>query len=101
MSEQATQGIESVIVLTPANSLAEKFESSTEQAFRASLPDLQALRKDKLLVVNVDVRSAVCLGMAVPEPLRPWRSRILDELPRFDINAFDRVEQYAKALISL
>jgi len=99
MLQQATQGIESAIVLAPAHSLAEKYESSLELAFRASLPELLALPKDKLLVVNVDVQSAVCSGLAVPERLRPWRSRILDELPRFDVNALDHLEQYTKALM--
>ena len=97
MAQQAAQVLESAIVLAPDSSLAEKYESNLEQALRASLPELQALPKDKLLVVNVDVRSADCNGLAVPERLRPWRSRILDELPRFDINAFERLEQYAKA----
>jgi hypothetical protein len=99
MAQQANHGIESAIVLAPANSLAEKYDSSLELAFRASLPELLALPKDKLLVVNVDVKTAVCLGLAVPERLRPWRKRILDELPRFDVNALDRLEQYAKALM--
>ena len=99
MGQQASQVLESAIVLAPENSLAEKYESSLEQALRVSLPELQALPKDKLLVVNVDVRSAVCIGLAVPDRLQPWRSRILDELPRFDVNAFDRLEQYAKALL--
>jgi len=99
MSPQATQGIESAIVLAPANSLAEKCDSSLEQAFRAGLPELLARPKDKLLMVNVDVRRAFCLGLAAPERLRPWRRRILDELPRFDVNALDRLEQYAKALM--
>jgi len=99
MAQQANHGIESAIVLAPANSLAEKYDSSLELAFRASLPELLALPKDKLLVVNVDVRSAVCFGLAMPERLGPWRRRILDELPRFDVNALDRLEQYAKALM--
>ena len=89
MAQQATQGIESAIVLAPANSLAEKYDSSLEQAFCASLPELQAVPKDKLLVVNVDVQSAICSALAVTERLQPWRSQILDELPRFDVNALD------------
>jgi hypothetical protein len=62
------------------------------------LPELQAVPKGKLLVVNVDVGRAVCLGLTVPERLGRWRSRI-DELPRFDVNALDHLEQYAKALM--
>jgi hypothetical protein len=38
MAQQANHGIESAIVLAPANSLAEKYDSSLELAFRASLP---------------------------------------------------------------
>jgi len=99
MSQQATQGIESAIVLAPADSLTEGWDSSLEAAFRASLRELLAVPKERLLVVNVDVRGAVCLGLAAPERLQPWRDRILDELPRFDIDALDRLEQYAKALM--
>jgi hypothetical protein len=99
MSQQATQGIESAIVFAPANSVTQKCESSLEHAFRASLPELLALPKDNLLVVNVDVRSAFCTGLAVPERARLWRSRIVDELPRFDVNALDCLERYAKALM--
>jgi len=101
MAHQATQGIESAIVLAPANSLAEKCDSSLKLAFRASLPELLAVPKDKLQVVNVDVKSAVCTGLAAPERLRPWRRRILDELPRFDVNALEHLEQYAKASIEV
>ncbi len=89
MSQQATQGIESAIVLAPADSLTEGWDSSLEAAFRASLRELLAVPKERLLVVNVDVRGAVCLGLAAPERLQPWRDRILDELPRFDIDALD------------
>jgi|GEM_PF-1386716 len=99
MFQQVTQGAESAIALAPANSLAESSDASLEFAFHASLPELLALPKDRLLVLNVDVRGAVCLGLAAPERLRAWRSRIIDELPRFDINALDRLEQYAKALM--
>jgi len=62
MARQTTPSIESAIVLASANSLAEPCESSLEQAFRASWPGLLTLPKDKLLVVNVDVSSAACLG---------------------------------------
>lgn len=99
MPQQTTQSTESAIVLAPGASLTTNAESSVELAFRASVPELLALPKDKLLVVNVDVQSAVCLGLAAPERLQVWRDRIIDELPRFDISAFDRLEQYAKALM--
>ena len=49
MAQQATQDIESAIVLALANSLAEKCDSSLERALRASSPELLALLKDELL----------------------------------------------------
>lgn len=99
MAQQATQTTESAIVLAAATSSVEQNDSNLERAFRGSLPAMLGLPKDKLLVLNVDIPSAVCLGLAVPERLQPWRARILDELPRFDIHALDHLEQYAKALM--
>jgi hypothetical protein len=55
MDLQATQGIESAIVLASVNSSPEKYDSSLELAFRASIPALLAVPKDKLQSVNVDV----------------------------------------------
>jgi hypothetical protein len=48
-----------------------------------------ALPKDDHLTVNVDVASAICGGLAPAERLLRWRSRILDESPRFDIRNLD------------
>lgn len=79
MAQLATQGVESAIVLAPANPLAEKCDSSLEQAFRASLPELQALPKDMLLLVNVDVTiqivvtPATMAAVAASEPAAKTR----------------------------
>ena len=49
MVQQTTQGIESAIVLAPANSLDQKCDLTPERTFRASLPELLVLPKNKLL----------------------------------------------------
>jgi|GEM_PF-6621919 len=47
MSQQATQGIESAIVLAPGDSLTKGWDSSLKAAFRASLRELLAVPKER------------------------------------------------------
>ena len=99
MSTSTSGSQESAIVLAPASPLAENVEPSLEQAFRATLPELLTLPKDQLLSVNLDIRNAICLGLAATTRLAAWRNRIVDELPRFDIKAVDSLGIYAMALM--
>jgi hypothetical protein len=70
----------------------------TEVAFNALLPEINAVPDDKTLPLNVDVVNAVTLVLGVIPELRALRPEIVDQLPRFDIARFDKLEQYALAL---
>jgi hypothetical protein len=60
--------------------------------------DLEAVPADQLVHLNVDVQAATrtILG-ALPE-IRELRERIVAELPAFDVQSFDKLEDYVQAL---
>lgn len=60
--------------------------------------ELEALQPRDLIPINVDVPSTICTVYGVLPKLQQLRERIADELPRFDLAAFDRLELYAHAL---
>jgi hypothetical protein len=83
------------------NSVATKTvndESLIEQSFEQVLPELQALSQDELIPVNLDVTSAVATAFGVLRELREFRAQIVEELPKFDVVRFDKLEDYTKAL---
>lgn len=57
-----------------------------------------AVPDDELLPINVDVVGTVTLVLGVLPALRGLRAQITEELPRFDLARFDKLEQYALAL---
>lgn len=70
----------------------------TEIAYTALLPEIMAVPDDEALQINVDVMSAVTLVLGVLPELRALRSQIVHDLIHFDIERFDKLEQYALAL---
>jgi hypothetical protein len=70
-----------------------------DRAYEQTLPELVALPKDQLLVVNFDIPTATCTALGTVQRVAPWRAKILAELPGFDIHCLDRLGQYARALI--
>lgn len=84
--------------VTQSNELEAAGTLPTEAAFAAVLPEIQAVADDELVPINVDVVGAVTLVLGVLPELRALRPQIVDELPRFDVARFDKLEQYALAL---
>jgi hypothetical protein len=70
----------------------------TEAAYAATLPEITALPDDRAVAVNVDVVSAVTALLGMLPELRALRTQIQEELPKFDIDRFDKLQQYALAL---
>ena len=61
--------------------------------------EMAALRRDELLVLNVDVFRAVSRTLAASRKIRALRPRMA-RLPEFDLEAVDKLELYALALES-
>lgn len=69
-----------------------------EEAFRAFLPEMDALSEAELLAPTVDVMHAVSVVLGVWPRLQQLRPDIERQLPLFNLARFDNLEQYAKAL---
>jgi hypothetical protein len=67
------------------------------EAHETTRPEFEALPDDQLIQINVPIPNAVTsvLG-AIPE-MRTMRTRLKDELTKFDIVAFDKLERYTLA----
>jgi hypothetical protein len=70
----------------------------TEAAYAAILPEISGVSDDDVLPINVDLVSAVTLVLGVLPELRALRAEIIEQLPRFDVERFDKLETYALAL---
>jgi hypothetical protein len=70
----------------------------TEAAYAAILPEITALPDDRAVTVNIDIVSAVTSLLGMLPELRSLRLQIQEELPKFDIERFDKLQQYALAL---
>jgi hypothetical protein len=72
-------------------------ESPTQAAYEALLAEIAAVPEDRLLAVNVDVVSAVTTVLGVLPELTALRPQIQEELQKFDLQRFDKLQQYALA----
>jgi hypothetical protein len=70
---------------------------SPEAAHEALRAEIQAVPDTHALPINVDVMAAVMVVLGVVPELRALRAEV-QELPRFDVARFDKLEQYALAL---
>jgi hypothetical protein len=62
------------------------------------LPEFQALMPDDIVQVNLDIASAVSTVFGLLPKLRAHRDDITDTLIGFNLEQFDRLEDYAMAL---
>jgi hypothetical protein len=76
-------------------------EEGEEPRYRAAFQQLAeeraALRRDEVQKVNADVMLTVTIVLGAWPNVRALRERIAYELPRFDLERFDRFEQYVRA----
>src|SRR5262249_28985806 len=61
-------------------------------------PELLALRTEDLLPVSLDISAAVATVLGVVPEVKALREQVVKELPAFDMERFDKLEDYALAL---
>ncbi|MFO7179952.1 MAG: hypothetical protein DIU78_014735 [Pseudomonadota bacterium] len=59
---------------------------------------MRALPEETLRKVTVDVPTVVATILGALPKVRVYRAQIVDELPKYDLGPFDRLEEYALAL---
>jgi hypothetical protein len=82
---------------TSINNIASD-ELLVEDAYARVKGAYAALPPDQLLSVNLDVQMATETVLGNLKELRDLRARMAEELPRFDLAAFDKLEDVALAL---
>jgi hypothetical protein len=78
---------------------APRADSSTRAAFEAVLPEIAALPKARVTCINIDPWKAAKTVIALLPQLRLLRTHIAKELPGFDLDRFDKLDQYALAFV--
>jgi hypothetical protein len=73
-------------------------EAPTELAFHAIWPEIKALPETAALPVNIDVVAAATTVLGLLPELKALRPQIAEELKHFNLERFDKLEQYALAL---
>jgi hypothetical protein len=73
-------------------------EALFDESYARVKADLDALKPEELLQVNLDVTAAVTSTLGLLPEVKALREQIVKELPSFDIAAFDKLEDYALAL---
>ena len=71
----------------------------TVAAYEALLPEIQAVPDEQMMQVNIDVLAAITTVTGVLPELRALRSEIGSNLPSFNLEQFDKLEQYTLALM--
>jgi hypothetical protein len=67
------------------------------QAFEQVQAELTALGDAELVPINIDILIAVTTVLGVVGELRMFRAELVEKLPAFDVERFDRLEVYARA----
>jgi hypothetical protein len=73
-------------------------EKLVTEALERVKDDLAALRPEELVQVNLDIKQAVSTIIGALPEIRALRDRFVTELPTFNMEAFDKLEDYAWAL---
>jgi hypothetical protein len=68
------------------------------RAYEQLLDEIRRVQPDDYIVINIDVPTAITTVMGVLPFLQSLRPRIAEEMPRFDIARFDKLEGYTLAL---
>lgn len=66
--------------------------------FERVKPEMMGLKPEELLAISLDISQAVATVLGVLPEVRGLREQIVKELPTFDVERFDKVEDYALAL---
>lgn len=69
-----------------------------ETAFNAVAPQLEALHTAELATINLDISSSINAATRVLPTLMTMRPLIVQQLPLFDVGAFDRLPTFTRVL---
>src|ERR1700712_2299539 len=79
-------------------SAVEPLQWPTEAAYAELLTEIAALPDADEVVLNADIMASVTLVLGVLPGLRALRPDMAEQLPRFNLVRFDKLEKYALAL---
>ncbi|KYF82569.1 hypothetical protein BE17_48090 [Sorangium cellulosum] len=80
---------------TPKKSAPARPSAPNEAAEAFALIEPELERIEKAVPINVDIPRAVAVAVGAVPHLKALRARFVDELPRFPIDALDRLMSYA------
>jgi hypothetical protein len=67
------------------------------QALDAVRDELASIPHDELLHINLEIPTATMTALGSTPQMRAFRARIVEELPKFDLVTYDKLETYALA----
>jgi hypothetical protein len=73
-------------------------EVLADETYQRLLPEIEALPAEDVMQVNLDIPSAVTTVLGSLPELRAIRPEIQKHLPEFDLECFDKLEDYTLAL---
>jgi|GEM_PF-885162 len=82
----------------PPQSNLTPFSSDHCSDYERLLPEIERVRSDELVPIEVDIPQAVATALGAWPEIRVFRAAIMAETPHFDIARFDDYEAYARAL---
>src|SRR5262249_28473068 len=68
------------------------------EAYRSLLPEFHALRAEELVAINLDIPAAVTRALGAAPKVAALKDRVVNELPRIDVERILRLTTYAMAL---
>jgi hypothetical protein len=81
------------------NENAVSSSSSFSDAYEAVLPEIQAVPDSDLVHISIDVTAAAVTALGALPEIRTLRTEIAENLPKFDLGRFDKLETYTQALV--
>ncbi len=73
-------------------------QMSSPEAYEQLLPEIRAVAEESLIHINLDILLVVTTVLGALPEIRTLRPRMLEEVPKFDIARFDKLELMARAL---
>src|SRR6185369_2046822 len=90
---------ESVMEVTSSTSKTSvNDETLASETYARILPELEGLLLDELVSINLDIPSVVATTLGALPEIRALRPEIQEQLPRFDLASFNKLEDYAFTL---
>jgi hypothetical protein len=73
--------------------------SSFRDAYESALAEIEAVPDSELVHISIDVTSAAVTVLGALPEIRALRGEIAENLTKFDLARFDRLESYTRALV--